>query len=297
MNSILLSLLLALAVGESQTFKVDDRTEAKVTVQQESVKIDWTCKEDNMTHIKKHYKNARLRWNLFAGETVDLWFSPHARKNDKNVLPPNYRIITNPSAVFFNAFLGTPRPNRNFKNVVVLNDDNWTAEWIIPYAALGTGNFRKPEAKNIYSPAKFWSFQFNRRSESGGKKTYTKSPVFVVEIPQEVIAPYQQIMLLHFTAKNGEKAGQCAVDFTLKNNVNTAFEGKYKLVLLEGNEETLLKEEAVSLAAKTDKKINVTATLPEKAVKFAVKVYVYDKAGLLVRVSRDLAIENPWVQF
>lgn len=297
MNSILLSLLLALAVGESQTFKIDDRTEAKVTVQKEALKINWTCKESNMTFVKNHYKNVRLRWNLFTGETVDMTFSPHARKNYKNVLPPNYRIITNPSAVFFTAFLGKSRPSKSFINKVKMNDADWTVEWEIPYAALGTANFLKPASKNHYVPTNFWAFSFNRRSETSGKKTYNSAPVQVIEIAPDILAPYKQIMLLNFTAQNGDKAGQTVIDFNLKNITAAAFEGKVKIALLEGAAETLLKEEAVTIAAKAEKKVNYTATLPEKAVKFGVKVYVYNKEGTLVRVSRDLAIDNPWVAF
>ena len=297
MNAIILSLLLALAVGESQTFKVDDRTEATVTVQKESVKVNWVCNESNMTHVKSYYAKPGLRWNLFAGETVDMWFSPHAWKTHGVVYPPNYRVITNPSKNYLNAFLGAPRPSTSFLNTVKMNDTNWTVEWILPYAALETAEFQKPASTKVFSPALYWSFQFNRRSESGGKKTYTKSPVSVIEIPRNVIAPYQQIMLLGFTAKNGAKAGETIVNFTLKNNVANAFDGKMKVVLLEGKDETLLKEEAVAIPGKTDKKVTFTAVLPEKAVKFGIKVYVYNAAGTLVRVSRDLPVENPWVAF
>ena len=72
---------------------------------------------------------------------------------------------------------------------------------------------------------------------------------------------------------------------------------KMKIVLLEGKEETLLKEEAITIPGKSDKAVNYTATLPEKAVKFGIKVYVYNAAGTLVRISRDLPVDNPWVAF
>ena len=297
MNSIILAVMLALAVGESQTVKVDDRTEAKITVQQESVKVNWVCNESNMTQVKNYYKKDGSRWNLFAGETVDLWFSPNSWRTHKVVYEPKYRIITNPSKNFFTAFIGVARPSKDFLNRVEKNDTNWSVEWIFPYAALETSEFTKPASKKVYPPANYWAFQFNRRSESSGKATYTKSPAVVIEIPQKVIAPYQQIMMYGFAAKNGAKAGQTVVDFTLQNRSQAAFNGKMKIVLLEGKEETLLKEEAITIPGKSDKAVNYTATLPEKAVKFGIKVYVYNAAGTLVRISRDLPVDNPWVAF
>ena len=286
----------AIAIGQSHIIKVDDRTEAKITVQKESVKISWVCNEANMAYIKSYYYK-KNRWNLFAGENVDLWFTPHSHKTHKVVYPPNYRVLSNPSGTYFSAFLGVKRPCKNFLHEVKLNEKNWTVQWEIPYAALETGTFNKPADSKTYIPKEFWAFQFNRRSESGGKAAFARSPVVVIELPREIIAPYQQIMLLNYTAKNGTKAGETVVNFKLKNNFKEAFNGKMKIVLVEGDSETVLKEESVTLPGKAEKNMSHTAMLPEKAVKFGVKVYVYNAAGTLVRVSHDLAIPNPWVAF
>lgn len=294
--SVILPALVALAIGQSHLVKIDDRTEAKITVQKESVKINWVCNESNMAHVKSYY-HKKNRWNLFIGENVDLWFTPHSYKSHKVVYPPNYRVMSNPSGNFFSAFLGVPRPCKDFRHEVKLNDKNWTVEWEIPYAALESGTFNKPAVSKTYSPNVYWAFQFNRRSESGGKKTYVKSPAFVIELPKDLIAPYQQIMLYNFTAKNGKAAGETVVDFKLNNRFKSAFNGKLKIVLLEGSAETVLKEQAVTIPAQGNMAISHTAKLPEKAVKFGIKVYVYDAKGLLVRVSYDLPVKNPWVAF
>ena len=294
--NVLLPVLVTIAIGQSHIVKVDDRTEAKITVQKESVKISWVCNESNMAHVKSYY-HKKNRWNLFVGENVDLWFTPHAYKSHKVVYPPNYRVMSNPSGTFFSAFLGVSRPCKNFLHEVKLNEKNWTVEWEIPYAALESGTFNKPAVSKTYYPREFWSFQFNRRSESGGKATYVKSPVVVIELPKGIITPYQQIMFFNYTAKNGVKAGETVVDFKLKNRFKEPFNGKVKIVLLEGKAETVLKEESITIPGSADKSMTHTAVLPEKAVKFGIKVYIYNAAGTLVRVSHDLAITNPWVAF
>ena len=66
-NALLLTVLTALAVGESQAVKVDDRTEVKITLKQDGIQVNWDCAESNMKYVSEYYKSNKFRWDFYKG--------------------------------------------------------------------------------------------------------------------------------------------------------------------------------------------------------------------------------------
>jgi len=109
--------------------------------------------------------------------------------------------------------------------------------------------------------------------------------------------PYRQIMLIHYKGAKTGKTGVSRITCTLRNTTDKEFTGKAKLCLLAGEEVSVLKEIDVKVAAQGTMQIDEQVTLPEKAAKFHIRTVVEDQNGLPVRISYDLPLENPWVEF
>ena len=69
-NALLLTVLTALAVGESQLVKVDDRTEVKITLKQDGIQANWDCAGSNMKYVSEHYKTNKFRWDFYKGDAA-----------------------------------------------------------------------------------------------------------------------------------------------------------------------------------------------------------------------------------
>ncbi len=295
LNAIFAAALAVLSVGESHSVKIDDRTEAEVTLRKDALQINWNCAENNMEYVNNFYRKSR--WDVFSGESVDCTFSPFARTNRPSMGFPDYRLLTNPSNTFFAGFYGKPRPSAAFTSKTVRGDKGWTVEWVIPFAALETSKYPDAASEKTFMPGNVWSFKFSRRSESGGKKSVASSPVAVFQFPPEVLAPYRQIMLICYRSVKSKKAGDSVISCALRNTAAGEFIGKAKLYLHAGKEISLLKEIALKIPAKGAMRIDQPVTLPEKAAKFKIRTVIEDQNGLPVRISYDLPIENPWVEF
>ena len=297
LNAIFAAALVALSVGESHSLKIDDRTEVKIMLLKDAVQINWTCAESNMEFVNSHYKNARLRWDVFKGEAVECTFSPFGAETSKTMAFPSYRLLTNPSNVFFAAFLGKPRPSAAFQSKTVRGAKDWTVEWVIPFAALETSKFHDAASTVTYAPRVCWTFKFSRRSETAGKKTVNASPLVTIKFPADIIASCRRILLVGYQGNKAKQAGVSVISGALRNTEDTEFTGKVKIYLHAGNEISLLKEIDIKIPAKGALRFDQPVTLPEKAVKFKIRTVIEDSAGVPVRISRDLPIENPWVEF
>ena len=295
LNAIFTAALLTLAVGEPQSVKIDDNTDVKLTLRKDALQIVWNCMEKNMEYVNSFYK--KPRWNVWAGEAVDCTFASNGVAKSTVVAVPNYRQLTNPSNNFFTAFYGKPRPASLFTSKTVRSDKAWTVEWIIPFAGLETSKYPDAASEKVIPPGNVWTFKFSRRCETGGKKTLATTPVVVVQLPKEVMEPYRQIMLTNYKGAKTAKAGVSQITCTLRNATGKEFTGKAKLCLLANKEVSVLKEIAVKVPAKGTMKIDEQITLPEKAAKFHIRTVVENQNGLPVRISYDLPIENPWVEF
>lgn len=296
LNAIFAAALVALSVGETHSVKVDDNTEVKLTLRKDSLQIVWNCMEKNMEYVNSFYK--KPQWNIWKGEAVDCSFSPFAwEKNPTKLGFPNFQQLTNPSNYCFSFFYGkrlTPVP---FPSKTVRSNKDWSVEWIVPFAGLETSKFPDAASDKIFPPGNTWGFKFSRRSETSGKKTLATTPVILIQFPKEVIEPYRQIMLIHYKGVKTEKAGVSRITCTLRNTTDKVFSGKAKLCMLAGKEVSVIKEIDVKVPAKGIMKIDEQVTLPEKAVKFHIRTVIENQNGLPVRVSYDLPIENPWVEF
>ena len=295
LNAIFAAALVALSVGETHSVKVDDRTEAKITLRKDAFVINWTCAEDNMEYVNNFYQKSR--WNVFSGEAVECSFSPFAAEKSKTMAFPGYRLLTNPSNVFFVGYYGKPRESAAFQSKTVRGNKNWTVEWVIPFAGLETSKYPDKKSTATYQPRAVWTFTFSRRSESGGKKSINSTPLILFKIPQEIIEPYRQIMLIAYQGEKTKKAGVSVISAALRNPAKTEFNGKVKINLFCDREISLLKEFDVKIPAAGAIRIDQPVTLPEKAAKFKIQTVIEDQNGLPVRISYDLPIENPWVEF
>ena len=295
-NALLLTALTALAVGGSQSVKVDDRTEVKITLRKDGMQVNWDCAESNMKYVRAYYKSNKFRWDFYKGETLDCYLSPHAGAKSKVVPYPAYRIMANPGDYFFRAFLAVSRPNPAVRHSITLKDDRWQAEWFFPFASMETFDFRKNSKKNTtFQPGANWAFKFSRRSQATGKTVVTNSPVVVVSIPAEVIDPYRQVL---FAALNSDKKGNgVVISAALRNTSAKEFVGKVKFYLHSGKDIKVVATQNVRLPAKGALRVSSPVDLPELAVKFNVHLEVVDQEDRPVRISAVLPIENPWVDF
>ena len=295
-NVMLLTVLAALTVGESQSVKVDDRTDVKITLQKDGMQVNWDCAESNMKYVREYYKSNKFRWDFYKGETLDCYLSPHSGARSKVVAYPAYRIMANPGDYFFRAFLAVSRPNTAVRHSITLKDDGWQAEWFFPFASLETFDFRKNSKKNTtFQPGANWAFKFSRRSQATGKTVVTHSPVVVVSIPAEVIDPYRQVL---FAALNSEKKGNgVVISAALRNTSAKEFVGKVKFFLHSGKDIAVVATQNVRLPAKGAFRVSSPVNLPELAVKFNVHLEVVDQEDQPVRISAVIPVENPWVDF
>lgn len=296
LEAILAAALVALSVGETHSVKVDDDTEVKLSLREDALQIVWNCMEKNMEYVNSFY--SKPQWKVWKGEAVECTFSPFAwEKNPTQTGWPDYQLVTNPSNYCFSFVHGKRLTSVSFTSKTVRSDKDWTVEWIIPFAGLETSEYPDAVGDKIFPPGSTWGFKFSRRSETSGKKLESTTPVILVQLPEEVIAPYRQIMLTGCKGTKTDKTGVYRITCTLHNTVDKEFIGKAKLCLLADKEVSVLKEIDVKLPAKENMQVDELITLPELAAKFHIRTVIEDQSGLPVRISYDLPIKNPWVEF
>ena len=295
-NVMLLTVLAALTVGESQSVKVDDRTDVKITLQKDGMQVNWDCAESNMKYVREYYKSNKFRWDFYNGETLDCYLSPHSGARSKVVAYPAYRIMANPGDYFFRAFLAVSRPNTAVRHSITLKDDGWQAEWFFPFASLETFDFRKNSKKNTtFLPGTNWAFKFSRRSQTTGKTVVTQSQVVTIPIPADVIAPYRQVI---FASLNHDKKGNgVVISAAVRNTSAKEFAGKVRFYLHSGKDIKAAATRDIKLPAKGTVRVSSPVDLPELAVKFSVHLEVVDQGDRPVRISAEVPVENPWVEF
>ena len=295
LNAAFAAALIFLTVDEHCSVKVDDRTEVMLTLRSDSVRIDWTCAEDNMEYVNSFY--GKPRWDVWNGEAVECSFSPYGREGSNAMGNPDYRLLSNPSNNFFSAFRGERILFSPFTSKTVRREKNWSVSWCIPFSALETFGGSDVSDEKASLPGNIWTFKFSRRTETGGKKSSVSSPVMVLKIPEKVMAPYRRIVLAGCRSAEAGEAGNVVISCELHNTAKDDFTGKAELRLLAGEEISILKEIELQIPSGESVRFDQTVSLPKKAVKFRIQAVIEDSNGLPIRISRDLPIENPWVVF
>ena len=285
-----LMMLQGAVAAEKVAFEMNHLT---IDVKDNGVEISWFCQEPNMEYVKKFY--SKPRWNVFAGEALEIYFTPYSGKAAGRIAFPNYRMLVNPSGRFITAFL-TPNWSSAgvFPKVEKLEKDGWYAKWFINYAALESSFYNDPKGKSLY-PNNQWRFDFKYRRSAGGKNQVLSAKPFILNIPKELLVPYRQCVLSGVKAVPGN-GGKVALAATLSNSFKTAFTGKAQWLLYSDGKAEVCKEMPVSLAGSGKMDCSAEITLPERAVKFAVALQVIDASGKVVRISRKLAVKNPYVE-
>ena len=296
LEAILAAALVALSVGEPHSVKVDDNTEVRLTLREDALQIVWNCMENNMEYVNSFYQSPQ--WKVWEGEAVDCTFSPFAwEKNPTQIGFPSYRQVTNPSNYCFSFVHGKRLMSVSFTSKTVRSEKDWTVEWIIPFAGLETSEYPDADSDKIFPPGSTWGFKFSRRSETSGTKTQVTTPVILIQFSKEVIEPYRQIMLTNYKGTTTDKTGIYRITGTLHNTSDKEFTGKAKLFLLADKDVSVLKEIDVKLPAGGTMQIDEPVTMPELAARFHIRTVIEDQSGLPVRISYDLPIKNPWVEF
>ncbi|MBR2441434.1 MAG: hypothetical protein IKB25_14645 [Lentisphaeria bacterium] len=293
--AICAALITALTAETTQTVKVDDRTNVKVTVKKDGILVNWDCAESNMKYVSDYYKTTKVGWDFYKGENIDCFFSPHSPKKNTRVSYPAYRVMGNPGKYFFFAFLAKSRPNHAVRQTITQKADRWQAEWFFPFAAMETFDFRNDKKVMTFVTSPNWTFQFIRRSQSSGKNVETKSPVITVSIPKDQIKPYTELIFAALGSANKGKAVYLSA--AVRNYSAKEFTGKVNYYLHKGNEVTLAKTYDLKVPAKGSARIGAPIPLPELAVKFSGHIEVLNQEGTPIRISPILPIENPWVDF
>ena len=276
--------------AEKVAFEMNQVT---IEAKDNGVEISWFCQEPNMEYVKKFY--SKPRWNVFTGEALELHFTPHSGKAAGRIAFPYYRMLVNPSGRFITAFLTPDWSSAGvYPKVEKLEKDGWYAKWFINYAALESSFYNVPNGKPL-STHHQWRFDFKYRRSAGGKSEILSGKPFILNIPRELLVPYRQLVLNGVKAVPGN-GGKVALAATLSNTYKTAFTGKAQWLLYSDGQAEVCKELPVSLAAAGKMDCAAEITLPERAVKFAVALQVIDASGKVMRISRKLAVKNPYVE-
>ena len=285
-----LLMLQSVVAAEKVTFEMNQVT---IEAKDNGVEISWFCQEPNMEYVKKFY--SKPRWNVFAGEALEIHFTPYSSNAAGKIAFPYYRMLVNPSGRSLTAFLTPDWSSAGvWPQIEKLEKEGWYAKWFINYAALESSFYNVSNGKAL-SPRNKWRFDFKYRRSAGGKNEVLSAKPFVFSIPEEMIAPYRQLVLSGVKAVPGN-GGKVALAATLSNTFKTPFAGKAQWLLYSDGKAELCKEIPVSLAAAGKMDCSAEITLPERAVKFAVALQVTDAAGKVLRISRKLSVKNPYVE-
>ena len=276
--------------AEKVTFEMNQVT---IEAKENGVEISWFCQEPNMEYVKKFY--SKPRWNVFTGEALEIHFTPYSSSAAGRIAFPYYRMLVNPSGRSLTAFLTPDWSSAGvYPEIEKLDKDGWYAKWFINYAALESSFYNVANGKPLSLRNK-WRFDFKYRRSAGGKNEILSAKPFVLTIPEAMIVPFRQLVLNGVKAVPGQ-SGKVALDAVLKNTVNASFTGKAQWLLYSDGKAEVVKELPVSLTASGKMDCRAEITLPERAVKFAVALKVVDASGKVMRISRKLAVKNPYVE-
>ena len=276
--------------AEKVTF---DMNQVTVEVKDNGVEISWFCQEPNMEYVKKFY--SKPRWNVFAGEALEIYFTPYSGNAAGKIAFPYYRMLVNPSGRSLTAFLTPDWSSAGvYPQVEKLDKDGWYAKWFINYAALESSFYNVANGKAL-QPRNKWRFDFKYRRSAGGKSEVLSAKPFILTLPEAVIAPFRQLSLSGVKTVPGQ-SGKVALEAVLTNTVNAPFTGKAQWLLYSDGKAEVCKELPVNASASGKMDCRAEITLPERAVKFAVALQIVDASGKVMRISRKLAVKNPYVE-
>ncbi|MBR7107221.1 MAG: hypothetical protein IKC89_02270 [Lentisphaeria bacterium] len=270
-----------------------DMNDVSIEVKAEGVEITWFCKEPNMAYVKKYY--AKPRWNVFSGEALEICFTPYSGSARAKITFPYYRMLVNPSNRYITAFLTPDWSSAGvFPKVEKVGDDGWQVKWFIQYAALESSFYNTGKGKAIRMQNK-WRFDFKYRRSAGGKNEVLSAKPFILNIPETTLAGYRQCVLKGVKAIPGQ-GGKVTLEAQLVNTAKTPFSGKAQWILYSDGKPEVCKELPVYTAASGTMDCRAEITLPEQAVKFATALQIIDAKGKVIRLSRKLALNNPYVE-
>ena len=270
-----------------------DMNDISIEMKAEGVEISWFCKEPNMEYVKKYY--AKPRWNVFKGEALEMYFTPYSGTAGAKIAFPYYRMLVNPSGRYITAFLTPDWSSAGvFPKVEKVGDDGWQAKWFIQYAALESTFYNSSKGKPIRMQNK-WRFDFKYRRSAGGKNEISAAKPFILSVPETMLSVYRQCILNGVKAIPGQN-GKVKLEAILTNTAKTPFSGKAQWILYSDGKPEVCKEQQIQSAASGTVDCGAEITLPEQAVKFAIALQIIDANGKVIRISRKLAVKNPYVE-
>ncbi len=293
--------------GQNLTLKTDipqhislPMTDIKIKIDADHLILTYISEEPQADFLRVKYK--KPQWNVFDGEAVEITFSPYGGR-------PGYRFLLNPSGKFFQSFYGSPKwTSRYITGKVEIQDNSWNVKIRIPFATMENDHFLNPDAseKNLFLISEHWKVNFIRNRRMTGRLEYfawskeknlAKSGNLV--LPVNHLSAFRKIALKKLKVDTVDAdTGKTALHgiFAIPER-STVFSGSAKVILYADRDKKLLSEIPLKLASGERRKFTIPFTLEESGKHFGINLEVYDENGRLVRVSRDLPVQNPWVEF
>ncbi len=276
-----------------------EMTKVEISCDQNNLYLNYACEEPQMDWVKQKYKTPEAIWNTFAGEAIDITFAPYGSYH-------GYRFRVNPAGTFFQAFLATPKWRNRFMTAkITSNDSDWQVKTTFPFAALENDEFTKEDmtGRATYTPMAKWRINLRRSRNVTGKtqsfalvdKTNLLEAAVLV-IPDEIIAPYRQLTLTRLrVAPVNDESGKSSL--TARLNSSVPFTGKAKLILKADTNFSTAAEIAVECKPDEDTTLEIPFQVKKAGHRYSVNLEISNSSGQVIKLSRDLTVDNPWVEF
>ena len=281
-----------------------EMTKLAVTCTDEKMIFEYTCEEPDVATLKVSKKNPA--WDTFQGEAVELYFSS-SDLTFSTYKHPDYRFRVNSYNTFLQTFIGSIQwHSRYVTSKVKFSEKAWTVVLTIPFASLETEQFTNQDLakKKIILPKDLWMIVPSRcRNITGEYQFFTAAtaikPIFL-RLPEGVISPYRSIAFKNIGVdKVDSDSGKTSISFLLVNpdDANLPFMGKAALMLSADDKQTKIAEIEVACEPGATSFYKIPFSLKESGYRYRANIEIYNAFGKLIKASRDLEIENPWVDF
>lgn len=266
--------------------------------------FEYVCEEPEAASLKVSKKNPA--WDTFRGEAVELYFTP-SDITFSVYGQPDYRFRVNSYNTFLQTFLGSPKwRSRYISSHVTFSGKEWTATITIPFAALETEQFdaKVPADKKVRLPKDIWTLIPGRsRNITGESRSFApatlKAPL-TLRLPRGIIEPYRSIAFKNISIEKVDPdSGKTAVSFILANpgEEKIPFHGKAVLMLSIDGKPGKIAETNVACEPGEEPSYKIPFSVKESGNRYSANLEIHDSSGKIVRASRNLDIDNPWVDF
>lgn len=307
LSGILLTLSMTALMGQSLELTTGDgktielpMTKVETEIDADHLYLKFICEEPQADFLKVKYK--KPQWDVFSGEAVEFSFSPYGGW-------PGYRFRLNPSGKFFQSFYGSPKwTSRYITSDVEIQDKSWTAAVKIPFAALENDAFLDigKTGKTPFLISSNWRANFLRHRRVTGKleafawssgNSLTESGY--LKLPPDLLNEFRRIALkdLKIGAVDAATGKTTLSGIFVIPRESPAFAGTATVLLSEDREQKRLAEIPLKLEAGAEKTFSIPFTLQESGKRFSINLEIVNESGRLIKASRDLPVENPWVDF